>query len=143
MTEAALQWFEQSENGFFLMVEGGRIDHAAHDNDIEKLVRETAQFAMAVETAFTWAKEREDTLIIVTADHETGDLVVLSAGQDGTWEAGRTPEVTFRKTSHTDTEVPYYIWGPADWISQLDLPETLDNTNLFEIMITGYNDYVE
>ena len=59
------------------MIEGGRIDHAGHSNDIERNVYETLEFSRTVQVAFDWAKGREDTLIVVTADHETGGLQVL------------------------------------------------------------------
>lgn len=60
-----------------IMVEGGRIDHACHANDISRAVSETIEFSNAVVEAIKWSKGRTDTLLVVTADHETGGLRVL------------------------------------------------------------------
>lgn len=70
MTKTALQKLNNA-NGFFLMVEGARIDHAAHSADIASVWRETVEFDEAVKTAVEWAHNRSDTLIVVVADHET------------------------------------------------------------------------
>lgn len=72
MTEAALRQLEQSPDGFFLMVEGGQIDWAGHANDAQRLLYELMRFDEAVEVVMNWAAERDDTLVLLTADHETG-----------------------------------------------------------------------
>lgn len=74
MVEVALEILSQSDTGFFLMIEGSRIDHAGHANDLVRGVHETLAFDQAVEVALNFAKERGDTLVVVTADHETGGL---------------------------------------------------------------------
>ena len=71
MTEKAIEVLSENENGFFLMSEGARIDHAAHAADIPGVVAETLDFDASVEAAMEFAEENEDTLVIVTADHET------------------------------------------------------------------------
>lgn len=68
MTEAAIKILSKGKNGFFLFVEGGRIDHGHHDNKAKKALDETVQFAEAVERALNLTSE-EDTLIVVTSDH--------------------------------------------------------------------------
>ena len=78
MTRAALAFLEKNKNGFFIMVEGGRIDHAGHGNDIEKMVKELIAFNAAVSYAYEWARHRKDTFIVVTADHETGGLEIAA-----------------------------------------------------------------
>lgn len=72
MTKAALEMLSKNEKGFFLMVEGGRIDHAAHNNDIASLMADTLDFDDAVGVAYAFAKKQEDTAVFVTADHATG-----------------------------------------------------------------------
>lgn len=72
MTEVALQQLERSPRGFFLMVEGGQIDWAGHANDAQRLLYELMRFDEAVEVVMRWADERDDTLVVLTADHETG-----------------------------------------------------------------------
>lgn len=83
MTSKALDVLGRNKNGFFLMVEGGRIDHAAHMNDIGALVWETLAFDEAIRVAYEFQKANPDTLLIITADHETGGLVVLPFGPTG------------------------------------------------------------
>jgi alkaline phosphatase len=77
MTAKAIQVLSQKDEGFFLMVEGGRIDHAAHYYDIGSVISDTLAFDDAVKVAYDFQKGNPDTLLIVTADHETGGLVVL------------------------------------------------------------------
>ncbi|MFM9269824.1 alkaline phosphatase [Halomonas elongata] len=72
MTQAALNRLEQDEDGFFLMVEGGQIDWAGHSNDAGTMLNEMVKFEEAVQGVYDWAKGRDDTVILVTADHETG-----------------------------------------------------------------------
>jgi alkaline phosphatase len=72
MTEAALRVLEKNEKGFFLMVEAGQIDWASHGNDAGWLLREMIRFDEVLEAVRKWAAGRKDTLVIVTADHETG-----------------------------------------------------------------------
>lgn len=72
MSMAAIQHLEQSEDGFFLMIEGGQIDWAAHINDAGTLLHEMIAFDEAIKAVMEWAEGRDDTLIVVTADHETG-----------------------------------------------------------------------
>lgn len=74
MVQVALDVLSQDENGFFLMIEGSRIDHAGHANDLRRMVYETLAFDEAIEVALAFAADRDDTVVIVTADHETGGL---------------------------------------------------------------------
>lgn len=67
----------QNDKGFFMMVEGGKIDWAGHANDAGSVINETVAFADAVEEALLfYDKYPEDTLIIVTGDHESGGLTI-------------------------------------------------------------------
>ncbi|MFC1452655.1 alkaline phosphatase [Verrucomicrobiota bacterium] len=129
MTRTALSLLQHSTNGFFLMVEGGRIDHACHDNDIVYCVRETVEFDNAVDAALSWAAKRDDTLMIVTADHECGGLRVLADN-----EAGIEPDVSWTTTGHTGTNVGVWAWGPR---SQ-QVSGVLDNTDIHGIVVRAY-----
>ena len=72
-----------NENGFFMMCEGGKIDWACHANDAASTIQDTVAFADAVQVAIDFAAEHpEETLIIVTGDHETGGLTIGFAGTD-------------------------------------------------------------
>jgi alkaline phosphatase len=72
MTAKALEVLSRNTNGFFLMVEAGLIDWAAHDNDTGTLLHEMIKFDETVGVVHEWVRDRQDTLVLVTADHETG-----------------------------------------------------------------------
>ncbi|MGD8111197.1 alkaline phosphatase [Vibrio sp. TRT 17S01] len=74
MTVKALNVLSKNKNGFFLMVEGGQIDWAGHSNDAGTMLHEMIKFDETISSVYDWAKGRDDTLIIVTADHETGSF---------------------------------------------------------------------
>ncbi|MDF9758850.1 MULTISPECIES: alkaline phosphatase [Peribacillus] len=71
MTSKAIDILSQSDKGFFLMSEGARIDHMEHAADITGIWKETIEFDQTVKEVVNWAKNRNDTLIVVLADHET------------------------------------------------------------------------
>jgi alkaline phosphatase len=106
MTTAALDLLDNDEDGFFLMVEGGRIDHAGHSNDLARNIGETLEFSNTVTDILAWAAGRDDTLVVVTADHETGGLTVLADNGPGF-----LPTVSWSTGSHTSANVPVYAWG--------------------------------
>ena len=130
MTAVALGVLDNDPDGFFLMVEGGRIDHAAHANDLERTVQEVLEFSRAVETARDWvvASASLETLILVTADHETGGLAVLA--DNG---AGQYPDVSWTTTGHTAANVPIYGWGNCSWL----VAPLMDNTDVYAIVMAG------
>jgi len=72
MASKAIEILDQNPNGFFLMVEGGQIDWAGHNNDAGVLLHELLQFDATIRAVLQWAESRDDTLVLVTADHETG-----------------------------------------------------------------------
>jgi alkaline phosphatase len=80
MTRAALDRLDPAR-GFFLMVEGGRIDHAGHSNDAAALVGEMIEFDEAVAVARAYAATRPEVALIITADHETGGLCLTYRGE--------------------------------------------------------------
>lgn len=71
MTETGLDVLSQEDDGFFMMVEGARIDHAAHAADATGVWQEMIEFDQTVEQVVTWAEDRDDTLVVVLSDHET------------------------------------------------------------------------
>ena len=124
MVEKALLLLD-NEKGFFIMIEGGLIDKVGHGNDIEKNIGETVEFGNAVKTVLDWAKGRNDTLVIVTADHETGGLTVIKNNGKGNY-----PEVTWKDKGHSGINVPLYAWGE----SSDAFGKTMDNTDFFKII---------
>jgi alkaline phosphatase len=105
MTAAALAKLDTNPNGFFLMVEGARIDHASHANLSANVFDEVASFDEAVGTALDWVGSRNAT-ILVTADHECGGLHLT-----GTSSAGSEPPVEWRWTAHTNQDVDVFGYG--------------------------------
>ena len=84
ITKAGIDFLSKNseKEGFFMMVEGGKIDYAAHRDDAATLIHEVLDFNAAIEEAYEFYKKHKDeTLIIVTADHETGGLVLGYTGQ--------------------------------------------------------------
>ena len=128
MALKALALLEESDKGFFLMIEAGRIDHAGHANDLVRNVFEVIELSDTVEQVLAWAEGRHDTVIIVTADHETGGLTVLQ--NNG---AGNLPDVAWSTTGHTGIEVPVYIWGDnAEYLESF----IQDNTSIFDGLVS-------
>ena len=104
----ALDLLSQSPNGFVMMIEGSCIDDWLHGNDIEKAMEELLDFDRTVGDVLQWAEADGHTLVVVTADHNTGALTL----QDGNLEEG-TIGVAFGNDSHNGIAVPVYAWGPG------------------------------
>ncbi len=83
MSKVALARLEKNSNGFVLQIEGGRVDHAAHNNDAASLVREQVEFDQAIAAVLEWMKERNDTLLIITTDHANANPGLTLYGSDG------------------------------------------------------------
>ncbi len=98
---------KRSAKGFFLMIEGSQIDWAGHSNDAEWAVEEILDFDKAVEQVLNYARKRGDTLVIVTADHETGGLAI-DKGSNFDEQV-----YTFTTNMHTGTMVPVFAYGPG------------------------------
>lgn len=106
-TMKAIDVLSQNENGFFLMVEGSQIDWGGHDNDINYVVSELLDFDRAIGKAIEFAIDDGNTLIIITADHETGGLTIL--GENILSDSTAT---NFSTRGHTPVMVPVYAFGP-------------------------------
>ncbi|MEM1423813.1 MAG: alkaline phosphatase, partial [Planctomycetota bacterium] len=83
MTAAALTRLDADPTGFFLMVEGGRVDHAAHSNDILALLHDQIAFDDALAAALAFADGRDDTLVIATSDHGNANPGVTHYAEKG------------------------------------------------------------
>lgn len=118
-TIAAINVLNQNPKGFFLMVEGGAIDWAAHDNHPGRLIEEMEDFVNSVAAVVEWVEKYsswDETLVIVTSDHETG---LLTGVQDGSKVItpmvskgkGVLPDMNWYSTDHTNSLVPVYARG--------------------------------
>lgn len=133
MTLGCLNILSTNPNGFYLMVEGSNIDHANHARNAAKCCLEQVSFAKAIEAACDWVEKYsswDETIMIVTADHETGQM-----WGDGTYDddndngkydkedtfngfkqipkspRGQVPAVQYLSSSHTNALVPVYVKG--------------------------------
>ena len=121
MTAKTIDILSRNNKGFFLMSEGGQIDSYAHANDADNATRETLMFDDAVKVALDFAKTHKDTLVIVTADHETGGFAVANPDNDH-------PKFTAMWVSkqHTANMIALYAFGPSQGI----FAGTYDNTDI-------------
>jgi alkaline phosphatase len=129
-TEKAIELLRKNKKGFFLMVEGSQIDWGGHDNDMNYVVEELIDMDNAVGKALAFAEQDGNTLVVVTADHETGGLVILN----GDMKAG-TAEVKFSTTNHTGIMVPVYAYGPGAG----NFSGIYENTSLFFKLMRFFN----
>ncbi|MGN0469260.1 MAG: alkaline phosphatase [Acutalibacteraceae bacterium] len=104
MTSKAIDLLDDGDNGFFLMVEGAHIDKNNHSNNGEGMKEALLSFDEAVKAALDYAKADKHTLVVVTADHETGGI---------TLENG---EYVYTTTGHTGADVPVLVYGYDDFI---------------------------
>lgn len=145
MTTKALEVLSKDEDGFFLMVEGGRIDHASHARNLSNNLGDTLAFDDAVKVALDFAAKNNDTLVIVTADHECGGFVLQPADLE-TYEASGVDPIFASgmitnprsynftagdEATHTAVDVPIMASGPG---SEKVGHGKLDNTQIFSIM---------
>mgnify|MGYP001151854938 CR=1 FL=1 len=107
LTRKAIGILNQNRKGFFLMVEGSQIDWACHDNEIDAMVRQILLFDEAVKVALDFAMQDSHTIVIVTADHETGGLGITDGSLDG-----KDVEVGWLSKDHTEIMVPIFAFGP-------------------------------
>ena len=117
LTDAAmhtLNILEKNKKGFFAMIEGSHIDHAAHANNTEQLIWEMEEFDKMVNAVFDYADTHKGTLVVVTGDHETGGVSLLSGSKDFTkGESG--VDVKYSTTGHTASPLPIYSYGASAW----------------------------
>ena len=107
---------KKNENGFFLMYEEAHVDKHCHSNDIENAYLALIRFNQAIGRFMEYAFYNPDTLVIITADHETGGL---HQGDDG--------EYAFSTEDHTSADVPVFAYGKgAEYFDE----KTVENTDI-------------
>ncbi|PSJ21077.1 alkaline phosphatase [Halomonas sp. ND22Bw] len=144
LTGAALNVLNASDdgrdNGFFLMVEGGAVDWAAHANNLPRIIEEQIDFNEAVEAAVDWVESEsswDDTLIIVTTDHGNGLLEGPTSDVEAyspvvNQGAGALPLVRWHSDTHTRELVPLYAHGAgADYF--VDIAEPEEGLAIYEV----------
>lgn len=98
----------QNKNGFFMMIEGSQLDDYGHFNQLDLLMKETLDFDQTVGEVMKWAAKDGETLVVVTADHETSGLTLVNGNKD----EGRV-ECCFSTKDHSGAMVPVYAFGPG------------------------------
>lgn len=125
-TYLAMEKLAEDKDGFFLMVEGSQIDWGGHDNNTEYIIQEMLDFDQAIGVAVDFAERNMETLVIVTADHETGGFSI-----NGGDLAKKAVSGKFTTGGHTAVMVPVFAFGPgAEAFSGI-----MDNTQLYEKMM--------
>jgi alkaline phosphatase len=118
--------FKNNPQGFFMMVEGSQIDHGGHNNNLKQVITENADFDRVVGDALRFADEDGETLVIVTADHETGGLTLLDGSIANGYVWG-----DFSTNDHTGTPVPVFAYGPHSG----DFKGVYPNTDIFNKLL--------
>lgn len=93
MTREALRHLEPRATGFMVQIEGGRVDHAAHNNDAAGMIRDQIAFDDALAVALDFTSARDDTLLIVTTDHGTANPGLTIYGREGIRRFSRLVDV--------------------------------------------------
>ncbi|HET7712727.1 MAG TPA: alkaline phosphatase [Thermoanaerobaculia bacterium] len=106
LARVAIDRLSRDRDGFFLMIEHEGVDSASHVNFREDLANSLRSFDAAVGVALDFAMKRDDTLVLVTGDHETGGMRVTET-------PSRRPRVEFSTVDHTATDVPLFVYGPG------------------------------
>lgn len=121
MTVKAIELLDNDGEGFFLMVEGAHIDKHSHSNNAADMMLSLIEFDNAIAAALDFAENDGETLVIVTADHETGKITFN----------GSTYE--YESTSHSSADVPLFVFGCNGFINQ---DEVINNTQV--AMLTAW-----
>jgi len=125
----AIKLLSLNENGFFLMVEGSQIDWGGHVNESDYIIREMIDFDNTIGAVLDFAEKNGETLVIITADHETGGYAI-----NGGNRSEGTVNGAFTTDYHTGTIVPVFAFGPGSEA----FSGTYHNTALFDKMLTSF-----
>lgn len=106
MTEKAIDLLDDNEKGFFLMIEAADIDKSSHKKNGENMVDAVRAFDMAIAYAIEYAEENGDTMVVCTADHETGGITEFRG------------EYVYTTGNHTPQAVPLFVYGCDNFIEQ-------------------------
>ncbi|UII28725.1 alkaline phosphatase [Fulvivirga maritima] len=123
----SIEILEKQKKPFFIMEESAQIDWGGHGNDVSFLVKEVLDFDIAIGEAMKYVDENQETLLIITADHETGGLAIV--GGDFSERSVRS---TFTTNDHTGVMVPVFAYGPGSELFQ----GIYDNTEIYSKILS-------
>ena len=119
---------DEDDKGFFLMIEGSQIDWGGHANDSEYIISEMLEFNEAIGKVLEFAARDGETLIVVTADHETGGYAIQNGSSMGNIDGAFTSDY------HTADLIPVFAYGPGSE----QFSGIYENTAIFDRMIALY-----
>lgn len=131
-TSIAVGFLSTGEGGYFLMVEGSQIDWAGHGNQVEYMITEVNDFERTVGSVLDYAEQNGETLVIVTADHETGGYTLGAAGVNGIDADYTVIKPTFATTNHSAALVPVFAFGPG----AENFMGVYENTEIFHKLVS-------
>ena len=139
-TVEALNYFEQNDKPFFMMVEGSFIDWGGHDKNAEMVITEVADFDKTLGTVLSYVDKHPNTLLVVTADHETGGVSVgkFYETDKETGEKKEIPKkvaVYFNSNQHTASLIPVFAKGKKAEIFQ----GIYENNEIYNKIIEAIN----
>jgi len=104
----SLEIVSQNKKGFFVMIEGSQIDWGGHANDTDYIITEIVDFDKSIGFALDFAEKNKETLVVITADHETGGFALMGGNM-------KTGEVkgAFTTKGHTGQMIPVFAFGPG------------------------------
>lgn len=117
-----IELMNQNKNGFFMMIEGSQLDDYGHFNQLDLLMKETLDFDQTIGRVMQWAAQDGETLVVVTADHETGGLTLVAGDK-----AQGKVECCFSTKDHSGAMVPVYAFGPGSE----NFTGIMENTDIF------------
>ncbi|MFR9650082.1 MAG: alkaline phosphatase [Rikenellaceae bacterium] len=128
-TAKAIELLSQNKEGFVLMIEGSQIDWEGHNNDVEAIYAELQDFERAIEVALDYADSSGDTLVVITADHETGGLALTK--DVGAYLSAPGVRYQFTTGEHSGVLIPALLYGAgADRINGI-----VENSELAQKLI--------
>jgi alkaline phosphatase len=156
MTRAALNVLDENPEGFFLMVEGGAVDWANHSNFLNRCIEEETEFNQAIEAVVAWIETNSnwnESLLIVTGDHESGYLWGPDSGAPSTFVevvnngAGHLPGAWYYTTGHSNSLLPIFAKGSSSGWLDVFADEVdprrgryIDNTEIARLIFGFYDE---
>ena len=161
MSKAAINILDNDPDGFFLMIEGGAVDWASHDSHSGRMIEERIDFDNAIDFVVNWVEQNsswQETMLIITGDHETGYLTGPGSGDDdlldeggisAVWTPlvnngkGQVPDMKWHSEGHTNQLIPFYAIGAGseyfhDYAVGIDpvRGKYIDNADIGEVILS-------
>jgi alkaline phosphatase len=139
MTKTAINVLDNDPDGFFIMIEAGAVDWASHDDNGARMIEEMIDFETAVKSVVEWVETKNSwkkTLVIITADHQTGYLTgVVNGGR------GVLPQMRWNSTDHTNSLVFFFAKGRGSKLFEQEAKNKdarygryIDNTDIAKVI---------